>query len=122
MKRLISTLVLSAALLTACSQKPVEAVQPATRPAATAAATQKKQATDPITGIAMQPTPESTCFSQIGYDSTARILYVTFRDSGKYYSYSAVPSDVWKTLSEAKSKGGYYNSDIKGFYDCIKLN
>lgn len=71
--------------------------------------------------VSMQSTPESSCFSEIGYDSRHEVLVVTFRDSGASYAYYDVPDYVWDDLESAKSKGGYYNSDIKGYYDCEKL-
>lgn len=61
-------------------------------------------------------TDESTCFSAIGYDYGAERLAVTFRDSGKTYIYHDVPESVWNDLYYADSRGGFYNSDIKGQY------
>ncbi len=61
-------------------------------------------------------TDESTCFSAIGYDYSAERLAVTFRDSGKTYIYHDVPESVWDDLYSADSRGGFYNSDIKGQY------
>ncbi len=71
--------------------------------------------------VDMIDTPDSTCFSRIGYDSYNEVLVVTFRDSGATYAYYDVPDDVWGTLESARSMGGYYNSDIKGNYYCEKL-
>ena len=71
--------------------------------------------------VSMEDTPESSCFSAIGYDKTHEVLVVTFRDSGASYAYYGLPSGVWNELHNAKSKGGYYNSDIKGNYACEKL-
>lgn len=68
--------------------------------------------------IPMIETPKSTCFSDIGYSSYSKILLVTFRDSGKSYAYYDVPNSVWEELRDAYSKGGYFNSYIKGYYDC----
>lgn len=61
-------------------------------------------------------TDDSTCFSAIGYDYGAERLAVTFRDSGKTYIYHDVPESVWDDLYASKSRGGFYNSDIKGKY------
>ncbi|MBO7669839.1 MAG: KTSC domain-containing protein [Oscillospiraceae bacterium] len=71
--------------------------------------------------VSMEDTPESSCFSEIGYDKKHEVLVVTFRDSGASYAYYGLPSSVWNELCNAKSKGGYYNSEIKGYYDCEKL-
>lgn len=65
-------------------------------------------------------TPDSTCFSEIGYDANRDLLYVTFRSSGASYVYSEVPNAVWKSLLNAESKGGYYNTEIKGHFPCEK--
>ena len=67
----------------------------------------------------MISTPDSSCFSSVGYDDG--ILYVTFRDSGSVYSYVGVPSYVYDELWSASSMGGYYNSSIKGYYECHRL-
>ena len=70
--------------------------------------------------VRMIPTPDSTCFSYVGYKSGR--LVVTFRDSGASYAYLDVPEGVWEELRDAYSMGGYYNSAIKGYYDCEKLD
>jgi hypothetical protein len=61
-------------------------------------------------------TDDSTCFSEIGYDYSKERLAVTFRDSGKTYVYHDVPESVWDDLYAADSRGGFYNSYIKGQY------
>ena len=66
-------------------------------------------------------TPDSTCFSQIAYDSWHNVLGVEFRDSGAQYVYYDVEGYVWDELRDAYSMGGYYNSDIKGNYDCERI-
>lgn len=67
-------------------------------------------------------TYDSTCFSEIGYDYSANRLAVTFRDSGKTYIYHDVPESVWNDLVSAKSRGGFYNSDIKGQYRSERID
>lgn len=69
--------------------------------------------------VKMQSTPNSTCFSEIGYYDGD--LFVVFRDSGAEYVYRDVPKYVWNELNDADSMGRYYNSNIKGNYDCEKL-
>ena len=68
----------------------------------------------------MIPTPNSSAFSSVGYEDG--ILYVTFRESGYVYSYEDVPSAVYDELWNASSMGGYYNSHIKGAYECHRLS
>lgn len=70
--------------------------------------------------VDMVSTPDSSCFSSVGYDNGT--LYVTFRDSGSVYSYEDVPSYVYDELWSASSMGSYYNSSIKGYYDCHRLS
>lgn len=69
----------------------------------------------------MHDTPNSTCFSSVGYDSNTGTLFVVFRDSGAKYAYDEVPASVYDELCSADSMGGYYNKNIKGNYDCTKI-
>lgn len=68
----------------------------------------------------MVSTPGSSCFSSVGYDDGT--LYVKFRDNGYVYSYEDVPSYVYDELWDASSMGSYYNSYIKGYYECHRLS
>ena len=68
----------------------------------------------------MQDTPNSSCFSEVGYCEDEEILVVTFRDSGKTYLYLDVPEWEWYSFISSSSLGGYYNSDIKPFYSCYR--
>lgn len=74
-----------------------------------------------IDSVSMESTPNSDCFSAIGYKTFQKILVVTFRDSGASYIYKDVPYSVWSDLKGADSMGGYYNKYIKGKYECEKL-
>lgn len=69
----------------------------------------------------MQPTPDSTCFSEVGYDAQAQALYVVFRSSGAKYRYDNVPQSVWDGLISSASLGRYFNSYIKGHYDYTRM-
>lgn len=66
-------------------------------------------------------TPDSSCFSEIGYDANSGTLLVTFRDSDVSYIYDEVPQRVWNALVDADSMGTYYNKNIKGNYDSSRL-
>lgn len=68
----------------------------------------------------MIETPDSSAFSEIGYDEDEMLLVVVFRSSGPYLYYS-VPEDIWDGLYNADSKGGYFNQYIKNEYICEKL-
>ncbi len=61
-------------------------------------------------------TPDSTCFSRVGYDRRNNVLIVVFRDSGAEYHYFGVSEDVWESFYDSTSLGRYFNSYIKGNY------
>ena len=71
--------------------------------------------------VTLEETPDSSCFSAVGYDSAEKVLYAQFRDSGAIYSYDDVPSAVYGDLMHAESMGGYYNGYIKGHYTSHRL-
>lgn len=114
--------------LTACeSSSPDTYKAQAAEPAPVEETTQSSEKTtlpveDKEPTVYMQDTPNSTCFSSVGYDSTSKTLYVEFRDSGSVYSYESVPQSVYDDLMSAQSMGGFYNSDIKGAYTCHRLS
>lgn len=114
--------------LTACeSSSPDTYKTQAAEPAPVEETTQSSEKTPlPVEGkeptVYMQDTPNSMCFSAVGYDSTSKMLYVEFRDSGSVYSYESVPQSVYDDLMSAQSMGGFYNSDIKGAYTCHRLS
>ena len=65
-------------------------------------------------------TPESSCFSRIGYCEDTYEMQLTFRTTGDYL-YFGVPPEEWKGLVNADSKGNYFNANIKGNYDYERL-
>lgn len=71
--------------------------------------------------VTLNETPDSSCFSAVGYDSTEKVLFVQFRESGAIYSYDDVPSLVYSDLMHSESMGGYYNGYIKGHYTAHRL-
>ena len=123
---IILTIVLFASIFTACGSAEQSARLTVDSPAQAAAAADmpKTSRGTPINenfddDVPMTSTPNSSCFSKIGYrDGT---LVVTFRESGASYAYYDVPSSVWDDFCNADSMGGFYNSDIKGRYYCEKL-
>ena len=62
-------------------------------------------------------TPQSTCFSSIGYDAKNHTLIVVVRDSGVEYNYYDVPEKTWKAFYNSDSLGGYFNEKIKEYYN-----
>lgn len=65
-------------------------------------------------------TPDSTCFSRVGYDARNNVLIVVFRESGAEYHYYDVPEDVWESFYDSASLGKYFNQEIKGKYEYEK--
>jgi hypothetical protein len=68
----------------------------------------------------MIPTPQSSSVRAIGYDASARELFVTYVGSGAY-AYLAVPPSVWDGLRAAPSKGRFVNARVKGVYAYRRL-
>ncbi|NHC37250.1 KTSC domain-containing protein [Scytonema millei] len=64
---------------------------------------------------------QSTMATSIGYDCTDRILQVEF-SSGSVYQYVDVEPETWEALQETDSLGRFYNSNIKGQYDCQRID
>ena len=111
---------LTAPQTTASTTAMATTAAPATAaPTTTAPTTTKPPAFSPD-DVAMTATPNSSCFSEIGYSDAHETLVVRFRDSGKRYCYFDVPAAVWATFRAADSLGRYYNTKIKGYYPCEK--
>jgi len=51
--------------------------------------------------------------SEVGYDSDAQELLVTWTKSGKVSAYAGVPEDVAQACANAPSVTQYINSEIK---------
>lgn len=66
-------------------------------------------------------TPDSSAFTALGYRHTEKELWVTFRNSGASYVYYDVESEVWDAFKEADSKGGFFNEEIKGYYEYDRI-
>jgi len=58
---------------------------------------------------------KSTTMRSIGYEASTRVLAIEFQ-SGEVYEYLDVPIEMYKTLSEAESKGKYFNREIRDNY------
>jgi len=50
------------------------------------------------------------------YDFSEQYMIINL--NGTNYHYCSLPSSVWQEFMTAESFGSYYNSDIKGYYDC----
>jgi hypothetical protein len=61
------------------------------------------------------PSITSTAILRIDYDAFARELAITFV-SGKTYVYSGVPAPIHRELTEAPSKGAYFNQHVRDHF------
>ena len=68
----------------------------------------------------LQPV-DSSNLESIGYDADTRTLYVRFLSTGRVYAYFDVERDVFEELQQADSKGGYFNSLIRGAFPYEQL-
>lgn len=64
------------------------------------------------------PFVTSTAISQIEYDPSSQQMFVTFRDSGRTYTFCRVPQHVYESFLAAPSKGEFFNDHVKDRYDC----
>ena len=77
----------------------------------------------PGAGLVWQSTPNSSCFSWVAYDSGDEKLAVIFRSNEtRAYVYSDFSQSDWDTFISASSLGSYYNTHIKGKYDCERYD
>ena len=122
MKKII-LLLAALLLLTSCGQTAATeaTATPTDAPVVTAAPT-------PVTpeDIPLQDTPNSDCFSAIGYDAETETLVVIFRHNnggkGAKYAYYDFPADMWERFTAADSLGRFLNKEIKGHYEYEKLS
>lgn len=70
----------------------------------------------------IKSTPDSSAFSEIGYNAAHEVLMVRFRDSGKAYLYYDFSESMYREFTAADSLGSYYNKSIKGSYTCEKVD
>ncbi|MEH1800656.1 MAG: KTSC domain-containing protein [Nostoc sp.] len=70
--------------------------------------------------IVMLPVISSMAMA-VGYDRNEQILQVEFQ-SGAVYQYLGVDEDTWEDLYSSDSIGSFYNQEIKGRYDCDRLD
>jgi len=61
----------------------------------------------------------SSAISSADYKENTKELTVVFRQSGKTYTYSSVPQDVWDQFQSAASQGSYFNANIKNNYSFV---
>lgn len=60
---------------------------------------------------------QSSMIERVAYDDEAQSLCVSFRETGKYVYYD-VPAAIFEALCKAASVGAYFNTQIKGRFQC----
>lgn len=61
----------------------------------------------------------SSMIDRIGYDEDRHILFITFRDTGKYL-YHDVPISTFEAFCEAPSAGAFFNAHVKDRFRCSR--
>jgi len=57
----------------------------------------------------------------IGYDADSQILQVEFQ-GGEVYQYFDVEAETWEDFYSADSIGEFFNQEIKGNYECDRID
>ena len=107
-----STQALSTTLPTTAATTTETATEPATQEATTAAFS--------LDDVTLTATPNSSCFSKIGYSEAHETLVLVFRNGGTYL-YTGVPDAVWQSFRAADSLGRFFNTKIKGVFPSEKV-
>src|SRR5438309_4360738 len=63
---------------------------------------------------------QSTAIAKVGYSKRRHILEIEFVN-GAVYRYLDVPAAVYRDLMSAQSKARYYNVNIKGTYQSLRV-
>ncbi len=63
---------------------------------------------------------QSTTVRSVGYETKSKVLEIEFQ-SGVVYQYLQVPPEVHKAFLRAKSKGQYFNGEIRDDYAFVRL-
>lgn len=64
---------------------------------------------------------DSLMANALGYDAENHILQVEF-NNGAVYQYTGVESEIWDELQETDSIGKYFNHEIRGNYQCERVD
>jgi hypothetical protein len=62
----------------------------------------------------------STVIRSFKYDPANRVLTVVFQ-TGRTYQYLDVPPELPRALRSARSKGAYFNREIRGTFDFVEI-
>lgn len=63
---------------------------------------------------------DSSNLRAVGYDADSQELTVTF-NGGRSYVYKGVPNGVLEDLLSAASAGKYFNDNVRGVYQEVRL-
>jgi hypothetical protein len=63
----------------------------------------------------------SSMANAVGYDPNEQILQVEFH-KGAVYQYSGVELETWEELQDTDSIGRYFNHEIRGNYQCDRVD
>ena len=91
-----------------------------TEPAAESTTQEPTTAAFSLDDVSLTATPNSSCFSKIGYSEAHETLVLVFRSGGTYL-YTGVPDAVWQSFRAADSLGRYFNTKIKGNFPSEKV-
>lgn len=60
----------------------------------------------------------SSLIDRVVFDDEAQTLRVSFRGSGRSYTYLGVPRAIYDALVKAQSAGRYFNDCVRGNFAC----
>lgn len=60
----------------------------------------------------------STAIRHLHYTPARQELSIWFGPERRRYTYFGVPQDIYEALRDAPSRGRYFNSAIRGRFDC----
>lgn len=64
---------------------------------------------------------ESSALNSLGYDPSAKILELEFRDSGGVWQYFGITSTLYKKFINSESLGHFFVTKIKGRYPELRI-
>jgi hypothetical protein len=64
---------------------------------------------------------ESSALNSLGYDPSAKILELEFRDSGAVWQYFGITSTMYKKFINSESLGHFFVTKIKGRYPELRI-
>jgi hypothetical protein len=64
---------------------------------------------------------DSSALKSLGYDPSAKILEVEFRDSGGVWQYFGFSSTAYKKLINSDSLGHFFVTKVKGRYPELRI-